>query len=89
MSDEERPVLGYTTGHGEPDIGTVQGPVQGLRTRLRAFYEAHGEPAKAANASYIIDTVLKKTGGDHEAAEEVMNKALAGIFNGDTLKQAK
>ncbi len=44
VSDEERPVLGYTTGHGEPDIGTVQGPVQGLRTRLQEDFELRPIP---------------------------------------------
>ena len=60
-------------------------PVESLRTRLRAFYDAHGEPDKAAASASIIDTVLKKTKGDVEAAEAVMNQALAGMFNGDTI----
>lgn len=39
VSDEERPVIGYSTGHGEPDLSVVKGPVATLYSQLSEDYE--------------------------------------------------
>lgn len=35
----ERKTIGYTTGHGEPDLATAGGPVQTLRAKLQESYD--------------------------------------------------
>jgi len=35
----ERRTIGYTTGHGEPDLATAGGPVQTLRAKLQESYD--------------------------------------------------
>ena len=37
-SDEPKKVIGYTIGHGEPNLGTARGPLESLRSTLLERY---------------------------------------------------
>ena len=55
VTDEERPVLGYTRGHGEPDLSTVQGPVANLYSQLSEDYEVR--PVELGGAGPVPEDV--------------------------------
>jgi ABC-2 type transport system permease protein len=44
VSDEDRRMIGFSAGHGEPDLGTATGPLLAIRDKLTERYQVASVP---------------------------------------------
>ncbi len=92
VTDEERPVLGYTQGHGEPDLSKVKGPVANLYSQLLEDYEVRavqlggeGPVAEEVDALWVIGPQRPMSArAQYQLDQFVMRGGSMGVFLSNT-----